>query len=153
MLLRTIQTLIKEKKLRKNALAEQIGVSPVTLTRNLNGTSEMQISTLEALIKVIGEREVYSRILDELETVEWVVMDNMDGLMWGVFLINDVPTYVGHIEKGELTVYVKDLDNFKTSQGKLRLSLKNNLVRIKDVKEDTNIVNMYVYQYRRKSGD
>ena len=147
-MLNTINALIKEKKLRKKDIAKQIGVSPVTLSRNLNGTSEMQLSTLEAIIKTIGEGEVYRRLLERLEVIEWKTMDVQGSSTWGVFLINDKPVYVGLIEGNQLTLYVRDITNIQNIK-KIENCFKD--VKVNDFKEDINIVNMWVYQYERKN--
>lgn len=150
MLVETIQEIIKERKLKLNALAEQIEVSPVTLTRNFNGTSEMKLSTLESLINVIGEREFYTRVLEDLQTLEFVKMDVQDGVVWGVFLVNNVPSFVGCIENNRILLYVKELDTTIYNRKKLESAVGDG-VELEDIKEDTNIVNMWVYQYKRKS--
>ena len=150
MLVETIQEIIKERKLKLNALADQIGTSPVTLTRNFNGTSEMKLSTLEGLIEVIGEREFYTRVLEDLQTLEFVKMDVQDGVVWGVFLVNNVPSFVGCIENNRILLYVKELDTTIYNRKKLEAAVGDG-VELEDIKEDTNIVNMWVYQYKRKS--
>tara|TARA_R110002020_G_scaffold156218_2_gene338059 strand:+ start:39396 stop:39848 length:453 start_codon:yes stop_codon:yes gene_type:complete len=150
MLVETIQEIIKERKLKLNALADQIGTSPVTLTRNFNGTSEMKLSTLESLIEVVGERNFYTRVLEDLQTLEFVKMDVQDGVVWGVFLVNNVPSFVGCIENNRILMYVKELDTTIYNRKKLEAAVGDG-VELEDIKEDTNIVNMWVYQYKRKS--
>ena len=150
MLVETIQEIIKERKLKLNALADQIGTSPVTLTRNFNGTSEMKLSTLESLIHVIGEREFYTRVLEDLQTLEFVKMDVQDGVVWGVFLVNNVPSFVGCVENKRILIYVKELDTTIYNSKKLEAAVGEG-VELEDIREDTNIVNMWVYQYKRKS--
>tara|TARA_R110002049_G_scaffold308133_1_gene511035 strand:- start:8392 stop:8844 length:453 start_codon:yes stop_codon:yes gene_type:complete len=150
MLVETIQEIIKERKLKLNALADQIGTSPVTLTRNFNGTSEMKLSTLESLIHVIGEREFYTRVLEDLQTLEFVKMDVQDGVVWGVFLVNNVPSFVGCVENKRILIYVKELDTTIYNRKKLEAAVGEG-VELEDIREDTNIVNMWVYQYKRKS--
>jgi len=150
MLVETIQEIIKERKLKLNALGEEIGVSPVTLTRNFKGTSEMKLSTLEALISVLGEREVYTRILENLQTLEFAKMDVQDGVVWGVFLVNNTPSFVGCIENSRILLYVKELDTTIYNRKKIEAAVGKG-VELEDIKEDTNIVNMWVFQYNRKS--
>ena len=151
MILEVVKELIKERKLRANDLSERIGVSPNTLSRNFkeNGT-EIKYSTLEALINVLGEREVYTRLLERLQTLEFVKMDIQDGVVWGVFLVNDVPSFVGMVSNKRIIVYVKELDTTIYNRKKLEAAVGTD-VELEDIKEDTNIVNMWVYQYERKS--
>lgn len=150
MLVRTLQEIIKERKLKLNALGEQIGVSPVTLTRNFKGASEMKLSTLESLISVIGEKEFYTQLLDNLQTLEFVKMDKQDGVVWGVFLVNGKPYFVGCLENKRILLYVKELDTTIYNRKKIESAVGGG-VELEDIKEDTNVVNMWVYQYQRKS--
>lgn len=149
MLVETIQEIIKEKKMKLNALAEQIGTSPVTLTRNFNGTSEMKLSTLEGLIRVIGARDFYTRVLQDLQTLEFVKMDVQAGVVWGVFLVNNVPSFVGCIENNRILLYVRVDDTTIYDRKKLEAAVGDG-VELEDIWEDTNVVNMWVYQYERK---
>jgi hypothetical protein len=151
MLVKTLYEIIKERKLKLNAIADQISVSPVTLTRNFKGTSEMKLSTLEALISVVGEKEFYSQLLENLQTLEFVKMDVQDGVVWGVFLVSGKPSFVGCVENKMILIYVKELDTTIYNRKKIEAAVGVKGAELETVKEDTNIVNMWVYQWRRKS--
>jgi transcriptional regulator with XRE-family HTH domain len=150
MILETINELRKEKKLSISDLAERIGGSPVTLQRNLGKGSKLKIEELEAIIKVFGEKEFYTRILDGLQTLEFVKMDIQDGVVWGVFLVNDKPQFVGCVGNARILVYVKEVDPTIYNRKKIEAAVGKGY-ELEDIREDTAIVNMWIYQFERKN--
>ncbi|KAB7528436.1 helix-turn-helix domain-containing protein [Flagellimonas olearia] len=151
MILDTINRLRKEKKITIAELAEKIGMSPVTLQRNLSTGSKLKIDDLEAIIKVLGEEHFYFIMLAQFKTYEFVKMDIQDGEIWGIFLINGEPKVVGLVDDYNLALYFKEGERYSYDIPRLEFAVGPD-VGIWDIKEDNNIVNMWIYQYERKSG-
>ncbi len=152
MIIEMINKLRKEKGITIADLAEKIGASHVTLQRNLVEGSKLKVEDMEAIARVLGEKEFYAAIIEELQTLEFVKMDIQNGATWGIFLVNDTPQMVGYVENLRLILYIKESDSSIYNRKKLEKAIGPG-VELEDIKEDNNIVNMWVYQYRRKSGD
>ena len=89
MILDTLKLVMAEKKITAKKMAQQIGVNEHTLGRNLNGTTEMKLSTLEAIIDIIGRKEIYCRLMLTIEPhqIDTEIVDMAHGLVRKAFSI------------------------------------------------------------------
>src|SRR5690606_7244825 len=113
-----------------------------------NGTSEMGIATLEGLISVLGEREFYGTVMDNLQTLTFEKLDNQDGVIWGVFLVNGKPSFVGCIENNRIMIYVRSNDTTLYNRKKIEVAAGKG-VELEDFTEDTRMVDFWIFQYHR----
>ncbi len=96
MILDTIKKLMSENKMSTKEIARKIGTNRHTLGRNLNGTTEMKISTLEAIIDTIGRKEIYCRLMLTIEPhqIDAEIMDMAHGLVRKAFSIQGKPDLI-----------------------------------------------------------
>lgn len=135
MILETINRLRKERGITIADLAEEIGMSPVTLQRNLSKGSKLRIGDLEAIIEVLGAEKFYSTMMLEFQRLEFQKMDVQGDTSWGVFLLNGEPYMAGYVSPELITIYRKEGEPLLDKPGKLthlrrmKLTMANGLPR------------------------